>query len=72
MVRQVNRQYKVRDRKLRKYYDRVVAAISSLPFTVELKHIPREENRDADTLANLGIDAGTERMLRDPEAIRPL
>ena len=72
MVRQVNRQYKVRDRKLRKYYDRVVAAIASLPFTVELKHIPREENRDADKLANLGIDAGTERMLRDPEAIRPL
>jgi ribonuclease HI len=56
MVRQVNGQYKVKDEQLRKYHRQVTAAISALPFPVELKHIPRHENRDADRLANLGID----------------
>ena len=71
MVRQVNGKYKVRDRELRKYYQQVLSAISSLPFTVELKHIPREENRDADRLANLGIDTRTKIAFEDPEEIRP-
>ncbi|RPH36551.1 ribonuclease HI family protein [bacterium] len=71
MVRQVNGQYKVKDRELRKYYQQVLAAISSLPFRVELKHIPREENRDADKLANLGIDTRTEISFQAPEEIRP-
>ncbi len=71
MVRQVNGQYKVKDRELKKYYQQVIAAISSLPFTVELKHIPREENRDADTLANIGIDSRTVITPPDPEKIRP-
>ena len=71
MVRQINGQYKVKDRKLKKYYQQVITAISSLPFTVELKHIPREENRDADTLANLGIDSKAEIPLQNPDEIRP-
>jgi len=71
MVRQVNGQYKVKDPGLRKYHQQVVAAISGLPFTVELRHIPREQNREADKLANLGIDTRTEIVVRDPEAIGP-
>jgi ribonuclease HI len=71
MVRQVNGQYKVKDRVLRSYHRQVLAAIANLPFSVELKHIPREENRDADKLANLGIDTRTEITLRNPEEIRP-
>jgi ribonuclease HI len=71
MVRQVNGQYKVKDRELKKYYHQVIATISSLPFTVELKHIPREENRDADKLANIGIDSRTAITPLDPENIRP-
>lgn len=71
MVRQVNGQYKVKARELQKYHREVIAAIANLPFPVELKHIPREENRDADKLANLGIDTRTEAALQDPEGIRP-
>jgi len=67
MVRQVNGEYKVRNRELKQYHQQVLAAISRLPFRVELKHIPREENRDADKLANLGIDARTAIAVRDPE-----
>jgi len=44
----------------------VLTAISSLPFTVELKHIPRKENRDADRLANIGIDTRTAIAVPDP------
>lgn len=71
MVRQVNRQYKVKDPELKKYHQQVTALIANLPFPVELRHIPREENRDADKLANLGIDSRTEIPLEDPEEIRP-
>jgi ribonuclease HI len=71
MVRQLNGQYKVKDAALRTYYQQVIAAIASLPFTVELKHIPREENRDADKLANLGIDTKTEIVGRESEKIGP-
>ena len=71
MVRQVNGQYKVRDHELREYHKQVLAAKANLPFTMELKHIPREENRDADKLANLGIDSRTEIALQGSEEIRP-
>ena len=71
MVRQVNGQYKVKDRQLQRYHRQVKAAIAELPFSVELKHIPREQNRDADKLANIGIDTRTEVTLRNPEAIGP-
>jgi ribonuclease HI len=71
VVRQVNGRYKVRDHELKKYHGQVIAAISSLPFDVELKHIPREMNRDADTLANLGIDTKAALMLQDPEENKP-
>ena len=56
MVRQVNGQYKVKDRELKKYHKRVLELCHALPFDVELKYIPREKNRDADQLANLGIE----------------
>jgi ribonuclease HI len=71
MVRQVNGQYKVRDLVLKKYHQQVMAAIAGLPFAVELRHIPREENRDADKLANLGIDTRSEIPSLDAEAAGP-
>lgn len=57
MVRQVNGQYRVRDEGLRKYYEQVMKLLAGTPFSVEVLHVSREENRDADRLANRGIDA---------------
>jgi ribonuclease HI len=57
MVRQVNGRYKVRDPELKKLHDTVSRLISSLPCTVEIRHIPREQNGEADRLANEGIDS---------------
>lgn len=56
MVRQLNGEYRVRDGEIRKYYDKVQRLIRSLKCEVELKHIPRERNADADRLANQAIN----------------
>jgi len=56
MVRQVNRMYKVKDEGLKKLFAKVVDAQATLPMELELRYIPREKNREADLLANQGID----------------
>ena len=58
MVRQLNGTYKVKEPELRRRYDRVLALRNTLPFSIELRHVTREENREADRLANDGIDGG--------------
>lgn len=62
MVRQVNGQYRVKDEGLRGFYQQVMKLLAGAPFAVELRHVSREENRDADRLANRGID--TRRRIR--------
>jgi ribonuclease HI len=66
MVRQMNGSYRVRDRGLRPLYQRAVILKSSLPFPCTLRYVPREENREADLLANRGIDE--HRPVREPDA----
>jgi len=56
MVRQLNGQYRVRDRGLRPYFERAKHLLQSLQIPFEIRSIPREENREADLLANRGID----------------
>jgi ribonuclease HI len=56
MVRQINGQYRVKDRGLKPHHARAMKLMKALPFPLEVRHIPREENREADRLANLGID----------------
>jgi ribonuclease HI len=57
MVHQVNGKYKVKNRKLKLLHARVLELRSALPFAVEMRYVPRTENRDADRLANLGIES---------------
>ncbi|MBT9259236.1 MAG: ribonuclease HI family protein [Clostridiales bacterium] len=55
MVRQMTGQYKVRDAGLRPLYEearRLAAGFASFA----IRHVPREENRRADELANMAID----------------
>jgi ribonuclease HI len=56
MVRQLQGSYKVKDKGLRRYFDEARKTLSSAPFTFEIRHIAREENRQADELANRGIN----------------
>ena len=57
IVRQILGEYRVKDKKLQKYYSDVNQAVLSARFVFEIKHIDREQNRDADRLANIGIDS---------------
>lgn len=57
MVRQVNGRYRVRDAGLRTYHSRVMELLRESPFPVEVRHISREQNHEADLLANRGIDS---------------
>ncbi len=56
MVRQLNGQYKVKSAHLLNLYFEALKAISSFE-KVTFEHVPREENQEADKMANLAIDA---------------
>lgn len=55
IVRQINGQYRVRHPELRALYEEAVALIGKLP-RFSIRHVRREENRDADRLVNLALD----------------
>lgn len=55
MVRQLNGQYRVRDDKLKKLHKKALELMGHLE-AYRIVHVPREENRLADRLANRGID----------------
>jgi len=56
MVRQMRGEYKVKDKKLASLHRQAHQLLQALPFNVQFIHIDRELNRDADVLANAGID----------------
>jgi len=55
VVRQINGQYRVKDANLRVLHDQALRLLHELP-DVEVRHIPREQNADADALVNRAID----------------
>jgi ribonuclease HI len=56
LVRQMNGEYKVKNRVLKEFFGQVQDALQSAQFEFAIKHIPREKNREADALANESID----------------
>jgi len=56
IIRQLNGQYKVKSPHLQDLYFTAVKMISSFK-KVSFTHVPREENKEADRMANLAIDA---------------
>jgi len=56
MVRQLNGQYKVKDASLKKIFYQIQNVLAAAPFKFIIKHVPRENNQEADELANRGID----------------
>ncbi len=57
MVKQVNGEYRIKNPKLREVFAEVKKILASVPYHCTIRHIDREVNRDADELANMGIDA---------------
>ncbi len=57
MVRQVKGDYKVKDVEIRKHFREVFALLEKASYEFEIVHIAREDNSDADRLANLGIES---------------
>jgi ribonuclease HI len=58
MVRQLSGRYRVKDKKLQELYKEVRSLLTDAPFEFHITHVAREMNRDADRLANEGIDLG--------------
>jgi ribonuclease HI len=63
LVRQLNGQYKVKHPKLRELYGQAVERIGGFR-RVQIRHVPRELNAEADALANQGIDDAVAKRLR--------
>ncbi len=57
MVRQLQGRYRVKSEGLRKYFQRVHRMLKNAPFEFEIRHVSREQNHDADMLANVSIDS---------------
>ena len=57
LVRQLEGAYRVKQAHLRPLYERASALLSAYE-DVELQHVPREENVEADALVNAALDAG--------------
>lgn len=56
MTRQLQGVYKVKDAGLKVMVEKVILQLKSAPFTFTIRHIPRSQNAEADTLANDAID----------------
>ncbi len=57
LVRQMQGRYKVKSSDLKPLYERATKLARQLAYFV-IEHVPREQNRDADALANVALDSG--------------
>lgn len=55
LVRQINGEYRVKDKTLKIYYKQVMEILTKFK-SVSTRHIPREKNKVADRLANEALD----------------
>jgi probable phosphoglycerate mutase len=73
LVKQIHGTYKVKSPDLRPLYDEAKSLISSLR-SFSIHHVPREQNRKADRLANLAMDQGqisaaTPHPAKEPQSV---
>lgn len=57
LVKQFTGQYKVKEPELKRLHAIVKELLATIPAKIEIKHIKREQNREADRLANIGIES---------------
>lgn len=58
IVEQMNGKYKIKNEGLKPLYWKIRELIMELGGNISFKHIPREENKEADKLVNEAIDKG--------------
>lgn len=58
LVKQLRGEYRIRDERLRNL-GLIARRLMDVRGNVEVVHVPREENREADALANSGLDSGS-------------
>ena len=56
MVKQLKGEYRVKDAALKEHFRTVRSLLKQASFEFEIQHVAREENKEADRLANEGID----------------
>lgn len=56
VVKQISGEYKVKNENLKKIFNRILKIKKKIDI-FEIKHIPREQNKFADKLANIALDA---------------
>lgn len=56
LVRQIQGKYKVRSEQLKELYSKVQKLLKEAEYKFTIRHIDREANKEADQLANAGID----------------
>ena len=71
MARQISGHYKVRSSDLRPLYEKAQAMIARLE-SFSIRHVYREQNREADHLANQAMDNAERGVLTPEPAPRPL
>jgi ribonuclease HI len=58
MVKQIKGEYKVKNAQLKLLFTEAQSLLKKLP-NWKIMHVPREENKEADLLANKGVDMST-------------
>lgn len=64
LARQLDGRYRVRAANLKPLHDQAQRALARFA-RVSIRHIPREQNRRADALANAALDTGARRTKKD-------
>jgi ribonuclease HI len=57
LIKQLKGEYRVKNEKLKPLYAKLKSLLPPL-FRIQFKHIPREQNCKADSLANAAMDSG--------------
>ena len=60
VVKQLNREYKMKNEGLKPLFEKVNNLVKEIGLPVKFAHIYREENKEADRLVNMAIDAATQ------------
>lgn len=59
--KQLTKKYKVKEERLKVFFTQIIDLQKDLP-KINFVHVPREQNKEADRLANEAMDAGEDRV----------
>jgi len=59
VVEQINKNWKIKEARLRALAEEAWKILSTLPFSRKISHVVRAKNAEADRLANVAMDTGT-------------